>query len=76
MASPDTYRQVAVSRPSDHGVFVDVWWIDNAIASVGRRVLDEEGVIWTITAVYGARPRASVEAWNDAQRQFEKVLDG
>jgi hypothetical protein len=68
-------RQVKLHRPVEGGVAEDVWWIDNAVAKVGKRVLDEAGVTWVVVEIYGARAFSDIDKVVGVQKVFAKKLD-
>lgn len=68
-------RQVKLHRPVEGGVAEDICWIDNTVAKAGRRVMDEDGVIWTVVEIYGARAFSKVDLTARVAREFAKTLD-
>lgn len=70
-------RQVMLERERDGGGFKrDVFWIRNELATVGRRVVDEAGFVWTVVEAYNARRFADVEAQIKTWSEFAKTLEG
>jgi predicted flap endonuclease-1-like 5' DNA nuclease len=70
-----TYRQVALQQVIPGGFRQDVAWIDADLAMKGRLVRDDDGEIWTVAEVYGARPADVVHAWYTVHKQFRDVLE-
>jgi hypothetical protein len=68
-------RQCKLSRPSARGRYEDVFWIDNSLAVKGKKVVDEEGVVWIVEALYTAKEHADVDKTHDQWREFAHVLD-
>ena len=52
----------------------DVYWISNELAKVGKRVVDEAGVVWRVTEAYNARPFTDVERQIAVWSEFAKTL--
>jgi hypothetical protein len=69
-------RQVLLRRPVDNGHAEDVFWIDNTLARVGKRLRDDDGVVWTVIDTYTARPFDDLEAQRDAWKRWAEILDG
>jgi hypothetical protein len=69
-------RQVLLRRPTRQGHAEDVFWIDNSIAKVGKRVRDEDGVVWLVAETYSAKPFADVDLHHRTWKAFAAVLDG
>ena len=65
-------RQVKLVREERPGE--DVFWIDNDLAQVGKRVVDEAGVVWKIAEIYNARPFADVDRQIEVWSEFAKTL--
>lgn len=61
-------RQVKLVREGKPGE--DVFWIDNDVAKVGRRVVDEAGVVWTVVETYNARPFEDVDRQIRTRAEF------
>lgn len=83
--SKEVFRQVLLSRPitpyvkwMQHadGYKEDVFWIDNKLAKIGKKVKDEDGVIWTIKDVYNAKEFEDIEQQRATWKRFAEVLDG
>lgn len=72
----EIYRQCELKRPSETGQYTDVFWIDNKLAKLNKRVIDDDGNIWTITALYNARAFKDVEETIKLWKRFKEVLDG
>ncbi len=70
-----TLRQVMLVRPSETGEYRDVAWIDNRLARVGKRVATEDGVVWTVRALYNAKERDDVLVIADTARRYAEVVD-
>lgn len=70
----DMLRQVLLRRPSEHGYYEEVFWIDNAVAKAGKRVRDDDGLIWTIVEIYSARHFEDVDKLRAAWKRFAEVL--
>lgn len=75
--SDELLRQVALERRTPQGAYMDVAWIENEYARIGKRLrLDERpGEIWTVVEIYGARRREWVEGARAARRHFAAVAD-
>ena len=63
-------KLVREDRPAE-----DVYWIDNELAKVGKRVVDGAGVIWRVAEIYNARPFADVEQQIETWAEFAKTLE-
>jgi hypothetical protein len=75
-------RQVQLSRPGPYRLeqglgseLKDVAWIDNALAVPDKRVRDEDGNVWTVEKVYGAKLFADVDKQREAWKRWSDVLD-
>jgi hypothetical protein len=58
------------------GTKEDVFWIRNEVARVGKRVVDEDGVVWTVAEAYNARPFKDVDRQIRTWAEFAETLDG
>lgn len=67
-------RQVKLVREDRRGE--DVFWIDSVQATVGKRVIDEAGVIWRVAEAYNARPFTDVNRQIEVWAEFAKTLGG
>lgn len=76
-------RQVLLSRPrrpshSDgtdgFGVYQDVFWIDSALARKGKKVIDEEGLVWTVEETYGVKDMQYLVKQSKVVRDLEEKL--
>ena len=67
-------RQVKLVREDKPGE--DVFWIDNDLARVGKRVVDQAGVVWRVAETYNARPFADVDRQIEVWAEFAKTLGG
>ena len=67
-------RQVKLVREGKPGE--DVFWIDNELAKVDKRVVDGAGVIWRVAETYNARPFADVDRQIEVWAEFAKTLGG
>jgi hypothetical protein len=65
-------RQVKLVREGAPGE--DVFWIDNDLARIGKRVVDEAGVVWRVAETYNARPFADVDRQIRVWADFAKTL--
>jgi hypothetical protein len=65
-------RQVLLRSGSKH----DVFWIRNEVAKVGKKVVDEDGVVWTVAEAYNARPFKDVDLQIRVWAEFAETLDG
>lgn len=64
MADAPTLTQVLLRQPKVlEGFKEDVFWIQSEFALKGKKVQDEDGVVWTVVAVYGTRPAIEFESW-------------
>lgn len=73
-AKPKMMRQVKLVREDRPGE--DVFWIDNDLAKVGKRVVDEADVVWRVAETYNARPFADVDRQIEVWAEFTKTLGG
>lgn len=70
-------RQVLLRRQlHDTGYTEDVFWIQNAMAKVGKRVRDEDGVVWRVQEIYNTKTFHDVDILRDTWKQFFDALDG
>ncbi len=69
-------RQVKLLRRSPRGHIEDVFWIDNALAKKGKRVVDDEGIVWIVAEVYTAKPSKELDIEYEAWREFARKLEG
>lgn len=68
-------RQVLLRRQlHDAGYSEDVFWIQNELAVVGKRVRDEEGIVWRVQEVYNAKPFSDVDKLRAAWKRWADVL--
>lgn len=67
-------RQVELSRKSEYGWKHLVVWIDNRLARLDHRVQDDDGIIWTVTALYNKKPFADVAKQREAWKRWAEVL--
>jgi len=75
--SKEVLRQVLLRKPSASGGYnEDVFWIDNKLARVGKKVLGEDGAIWQIIETYNALEFEDIEKQRAAWKSFAEVLDG
>lgn len=71
-SSSQMMRQVLLRS----GTKEDVFWIRNEVARVGKKVVDEDGVVWTVTEAYNARPFEDVDRQIRTWAEFAETLDG
>lgn len=69
-------RQVLLRRPIDRGAAEFVAWISNELAILGKRVRDDDGIVWTVAATYNAKHFADVDAQRAAWKRWSDVLGG
>lgn len=59
------------------GTKQDVFWIRNEIAKAGKRVVDDNGVVWTVIETYNARPFEDVDrqirTWAESAETLDKA---
>ncbi len=67
-------RQVLLVE--DGGAGQAVFWIDNAIAKKGARVVDEAGKRWRVAEIYNARSFEDVDRQIRVWSEFAKTLEG
>ena len=67
-------RQVKLVRECRPGE--DVFWIDNDLAKIGKRVVDGAGVVWRVAETYNARPFIDVDRQIEVWAEFAKTLGG
>lgn len=67
-------RQVKLVREGRPGE--DVFWIDNDLAKVGKRVVDAGGVVWRVVETYNARPFTDIDRQIETWAEFAKTLGG
>ncbi len=53
-----------------------MFWINNELAKVGKRVVDGAGIIWRVAETYNARPFADVDRQIEVWAEFAKTLGG
>ncbi len=68
-------RQVMLVRPSEIGEYQDVCWIRNELARVGKRVQDENGVVWTVRELYNSKERDDVLVIANTARNYAEIVD-
>lgn len=73
-SKPKLMRQVKLVREDQPRE--DVYWISNELAKVGKRVVDEAGVVWRVAETYNVRPFADVEQQIEVWAEFAKTLGG
>ena len=69
-------RQVKLTRPVEGGHAEEVCWIANTVARLNHKVKDEDGVVWTVSELYGALPSDTLGVRHSVARAFGDVLDG
>ena len=67
-------RQVKLVREGRPGE--DVFWIDNDLAKVGKRLVDDKGVLWRVAETYNARSFEDVDRQIEVWAEFAKTLGG
>lgn len=74
--SKEVLRQVLLRKPSESGGYnEDVFWIDNKLAKVGKKVVGEDGVVWQIAELYGAREFSDLEIQRGTWKRFADILE-
>lgn len=73
-ANKTLLRQVLLVE--DGGSRQDVFWIDNAVARKGARVVDEAGKRWRVAEVYNVRSFEDVDRQIRVWSDFAKTLEG
>jgi hypothetical protein len=72
-------RQVLLRRPIGHrgenAHKEDVAWIDNRFARVGKRLVDEDGIIWTVIETYSVSAPDDLDRRHAAWRRWRDVLE-
>lgn len=71
-ASTQMMRQVLLRSGSKQ----DVFWIRNEVARVGKKVVDDDGIVWTVVEAYNARPFEDVDRQIRVWAEFAETLDG
>lgn len=67
-------RQVLLKELN--GTKQDVFWIDNEVARVGKKVKDEDGIVWVVAEAYNAKLFDDVDKQREAWKRWSDVLDG
>lgn len=70
-------RQVLLRRPrGESGYMDDVVWIDDELAHKGKRVQDEDGIVWVVKETYNAKPFEDVDKQREVWKRFSDILRG
>jgi len=75
-ARGEMLRQVLLERPIANGTKRDVFWIRNELAIAGKRVVDEDGHVWTVVETYNAHSFNDVDRQIQVWAEFAKTLEG
>lgn len=58
------------------GTKQDVFWIRNEVARVGKKVVDADGIVWTVVEAYNAKPFDDVDRMIRVWAELAETLDG
>lgn len=70
-------RQVTLRRPigASGSYGEDVFWIKEEFAKAGKRLVDEDGIIWTVKEVHGRSAVDDLDKRYAAWRRWRDVLE-
>ncbi len=69
-------RQVLLRefKPEDQPRKQDVFWIENEFAKVGKKLKDDDGIVWVVVETYNAKLFKDVDKQREAWKRWADVL--